>query len=112
MFGKKQPQVQKFIDLLGHRCRDRITGIEGTITHVGFDLYGCIQAIIHPGQAEPTKAAETLWMDLNRLEVFDDEKVMEPPTFQGTDPESIGVKLIGKKPAGNGPAEKPLTGKA
>lgn len=112
MFGKKRPEVQKFIDLLGCRCRDRVTNIEGTITHVGFDLYGCIQAIVHPGRSEATKAADTLWMDLNRLEVYEGEKVMEPPTFQGTDPESIGVKLIGKKPAGNGPAEKPLTGKA
>lgn len=113
MFGKKetQPEVQKFIDLLGCRCRDRITDIEGTITHVGFDLYGCIQAIVHPGKSEPTKAAETLWMDLNRLEVFGGEKIMEPPTFQGTDPTTMGVKLLGKKPAGNGPTEKPTAGK-
>jgi len=37
---------------------------------------------------------------------------MEPPSFQGVDPESIGVKLLGKKPAGNGPSEKPPTRKA
>ncbi len=107
----KAPEVQKFIDLLGYRCKDRVTEIEGVITHVGFDLYGCIQVVVHPGKEGETKAADTLWMDINRLEVFTDKKVMEPPMFQGTDPESIGVKLVGSKPAGNGPAEKPTQGK-
>ena len=112
MLNENQPNVQKFIDLLGCRCSDRVTGIEGVITHVGFDLYGCIQVILHPGQTGPGKISDTIWLDVNRLEISDKPKAMEPPSFQGVDPQSLGVLRLGKKPAGNGPGEKPVHGKA
>lgn len=103
----KKSNLEQFIDLLGRRCRDRVTEIEGVITHVGFDLYGCIQAIVHPGKSEPTKAAETIWMDINRLEIMPGEKVMDTPKFQDATPKSIGVGFAEQKPVGNGPGEKP-----
>lgn len=107
MFNRKNSNTDKFLDCLGYRCRDRVTGISGVITHVGFDLYGCIQVIVNPGKRSDTSVSDTIWMDINRLEIDTSERVMEPPRFQDVDPDSLGVKMVGKKPAGNGPCDIP-----
>ena len=97
--------IQKHLNLLGLRVRDRVTGLEGVATAVSFDLYGCIQAIVHPGRdRDNTKQLGQAWFDIARLEVLDDKPVMERPTYEFT-PEAI---TAGKK----GPADKPAFNKA
>ncbi len=90
-------QVQKHLSLLGMPCQDRVTGMEGVITSVSFDLYGCIQAIVHPGMDKEGSLKDTLWFDIARLEITAENPVMNIPDFE------CGYVAEGKK----GPAEKP-----
>lgn len=41
-----QNQVMKHLEMLGKKCRDRVTGTAGIVSSISFDLYGCIQASI------------------------------------------------------------------
>lgn len=91
--------LQKHLDLLGHRVTDRVTGFEGVVASVTFDLYGCIQAVVNPGLDKDGKLGEQQWFDVNRLDVLDLPPVMSRPEFDWS-PASIAE---GNK----GPAERP-----
>ena len=69
------------LSVLGKKVKDRVTGMEGIATSVSFDLYGCIQVLIHPGLKDDGTPRETRWFDSNRLTVTNDVPVMEPPSF-------------------------------
>lgn len=90
-------EVKKHLDLLGLRCVDRVTGLSGVITSVGFDLYGCVQDIVHPGIDKDGQLRDTLWFDISRLDITSEQPVMERPNFE------YGLAAEGKK----GPSEKP-----
>lgn len=94
-------QTQKHIDLLGLKCKDSVTGLEGVITSMSFDLYGCVQAIVHPGLDEKGIMQDTLWFDVARLEILDKTPVMKQPDF------SQGYVAEGRK----GAADKPIQSK-
>ena len=89
--------VKKHLALLGLRVEDRVTGCTGVVTSIGFDLYGCIQAIVHPGMGNDQKMRESLWFDISRLKVLSTDPVVTPPDYD------FGDVAEGKK----GPAEKP-----
>ena len=89
--------VQKHLSILGMRVTDRVTGLGGVVTSVGFDLYGCVQAIVHPGIDKDGKLRDSLWFDIARLEVVSGAPVMPQPDFI-SGPVAEGLK---------GPAEKP-----
>ena len=92
-------QINKHLELLGKKIRDKVTGVEGVVTSISFDLFGCIQAIVNRGIDKEGKAIDSMWMDVNRLEVLGDAPVMERPKFEWT-PEVIAA-------AGKGPETKP-----
>ena len=95
-------EVKKHLSLLGFPCKDRVTGLTGIITNIGFDLYGCVQAIVHPGMSGDGKLQDTIWFDIARLEITGNSPVMDQPNFE------YGHVAEGKK----GPSEKPPSGKA
>ncbi len=97
MFGKKKSQVDEHIDLLGLQVKDKVTGLEGVVTTMSFDLYGCIQAVLTPA-AENGVVPNSSWFDVTRLEILDFSPVMQVPNFEK------GYIAEGKK----GPAEKPI----
>lgn len=66
-------------DLLGKKVKDKVTGIEGIVTSVSIDLYGCQQGIVHPGVKDDGALHDTHWYDINRLDVTEHNKVMECP---------------------------------
>jgi hypothetical protein len=70
----------KDLDLLGLRVRDRVTGFVGVVNTVGYDLFGCIQAVVVPA-ANGDKIEESRWFDTKRLEVIDALPVMVVPDF-------------------------------
>jgi len=74
--------IEKSVDYLGKKVKDKITGRKGIVTSVCFDLYGCIQVVIN-GQKTNEKGEESTWgwIDINRLEVLKDKKIMERPDF-------------------------------
>jgi len=94
--------VQRHIQMLGMRVRDRVTGLEGVVTSVSFDLYGCVQTIVNPGRGTDGKPMELVWFDIARLEIIDSQTVMPPPNFE-SGPVAEGLK---------GPAEKPAFNKS
>lgn len=93
--------VKKHLALLGHRVEDRVTGCTGIVSSIGFDLYGCIQAVVNPGMDKDLKFRESVWFDISRLKVLSDEPVMNPPNYD------FGHIAEGKQ----GPAEKPAANK-
>ena len=70
-----------YVKILGYPVKDRVTGFEGTVTSVGFDLYGCVQCVVNPRVKEDGKEVEARWLDHKRLEVIGDAPVMEIPEF-------------------------------
>ncbi|MHB9010220.1 MAG: hypothetical protein ACYDC1_25195 [Limisphaerales bacterium] len=89
--------IKKHIGLLGLRAKDKVTGMNGVVVGVSFDLFGCIQAIVNPGLDSQGKPGDSCWMDVSRLEVCSPTPVMTPPNFD------FGHQAEGKQ----GPAEKP-----
>ncbi len=78
--------MMKDLELLGWRVRDRVTNFQGTVTHIGQDLYGCVQAIVQPeGYMEKgeQKTPESRWFDLSRLVKVGRSRVMEPVPVKG-----------------------------
>lgn len=71
--------IKSAIDLLGLRATDKVTGFSGTVTSVGFDLFGCVQVIISPPVDKEGKIPEGRWFDTNRLQLG--ERVMPVPNF-------------------------------
>lgn len=94
--------IQKHLSLLGLKVKDRVTGFRGVVVSVGFDLYGCVQAIVNPGADKEAKPRESQWFDVNRLEVLDKKPVMNQPNFE------FGHMAEGKK----GACEKPAGARA
>ena len=88
--------VKENLKKLGHRAKDKVTGFEGVITCVTFDLYGCVQAILQPAvNSESPKIEDSRYFDVARLEIDpDSEPVMAVPGFVTDD---------------KGPADKPAT---
>lgn len=77
--------MQEHFKYLGRKVEDKVTGFTGIVTTVGFDLYGCVQAIVHPGlitlKGQEPKMAESHWFDLKRLQILDAKPVMDLPDF-------------------------------
>lgn len=88
---------EQHLAILGHEVRDRVSGLEGTITSVCFDLYGCVQALLDRGYDDKGEPLRSYWFDIRRLEITSEEPVMEQPGF------SAGPQAEGRQ----GPADKP-----
>ena len=90
------PNLQQTVELLGYRAKDKITGLTGVVTSVSLDLYGCVQAALHPGLDKDGKIADQHWYDVARLEGDKADRVMQPPAFGNVAPAAYE----------HGPAEK------
>ena len=73
--------LQHYVNQLGLRVRDVVTGLEGVITSITFDLYGCVQALVSSGLDEKGETRPGQWFDLKRLVPQSDDPVMPVPTF-------------------------------
>jgi len=90
--------ITSAIRMVGLRVKDKVTGFEGVVSSIGFDLYGCIQAIVTPQVDKDGKRRDAEWFDIKRLE--QGERVMEVPNFEGT---KFGSENgAAEKPAGDG----------
>lgn len=89
--------IETHLKMLGMKVRDRVTGFEGVVISVSFDLYGCIQAIVSPGLNKDGEPGKSQWFDILRLVTTSHEPVMDVPNFE------VGIVAEGKQ----GAAEKP-----
>jgi len=71
--------VSAHLDLLGRRVADRVTGIEGVVTSVSYDLYGCVQALVVPPASADKARVE--WYDVGRLKTLRGRRAMPLPDF-------------------------------
>jgi hypothetical protein len=90
--------VQKHLSYLGLKVRDRVSQLEGVVTSVTFDLYGCVQTLVHTGVDKEGKLREQAWFDIARLEVLSPMPVMDQPDFV-SGPVAEGLKGPSEKPA-------------
>ena len=75
--------LEAYLDLLGQKATDKITGVKGVITSISFDLFGCIQAIVKPaGLDKDGKMQDGYWLDVQRLDVEKGKPMMDRPDFQ------------------------------
>lgn len=77
-------QIQESINLLGLKVEDKITGFKGVVVTIGFDLFGCVQAIVRPSTNKDNKMLESEWFDVDRLKVTSTKPVMNVPSFVNT----------------------------
>ena len=89
--------MKKHLELLGLKVEDRVTGFNGVVTSVSFDLYGCVQAIVSPSVAKDGKVPDGRWFDVTRLKIVSKKPVMALPDYMS------GYISEGRK----GAAEKP-----
>lgn len=79
--------VRLHLAWLGRRVREKVTGAQGVITSVSFDLYGCVHGLVSfpqptdgPQGKEPP---DSRWYDVQRLEDTSptEGRVLEPPDY-------------------------------
>ncbi len=92
--------MKKHIALFGLPVKDLVTGMEGVVTSISFDLYGCVQLLVTPGLDNDGKQQDSHWFDVARMEVLDDTPVMPVPDFDAPVAAAVAEGL-------KGPAEKP-----
>jgi hypothetical protein len=73
--------MQRYFKLLGFRVKDKITGFEGVVETIGFDLYGCVQASVRPTLTDKKEWPDGRWFDLIRLVPISKKPVIEMPAF-------------------------------
>lgn len=95
-------RISEHLEWLGLEVRDKVTKLEGVVTSVSFDLYGCVQVTVEPRWNDGKKPEhECRWYDVSRL-IPIGNAVMEAPNFEMESAESLTQK------GAKGPAEKPV----
>lgn len=76
--------MEKHFELFGLKVRDAVTGFEGVVTTISFDLYGCVQAIVTPelDKKAAGDSERSRWFDTKRLVALSKKPVMALPTFE------------------------------
>jgi hypothetical protein len=86
--------ITNSLELLGCKAKDKISGFEGVVDGISFDLYGCVQATVRPRCDKDGKPKDAFWFDVKRLEIG--KRVMPSPAFATV---TYGKEI--------GPADKP-----
>lgn len=93
-------KVEEHLSKLGLKVEDKVTGTKGVITSISFDLYGCIQAVVNPGNGADGKPMDQMWFDIARLTPTSREPVMQQPNFIDG-PQANGDQGAAEKPRMN-----------
>lgn len=73
--------INEYFKMLGHKVRSLITGEEGIVVSVSFDLNGCVQACVNLGFDKEGKRRESAWHDTKSLEILAGPPVYKQPDF-------------------------------
>ena len=76
--------MNQHFKLLGFKAKDVVSGYEGVVESIAFDLYGCVQAALRPEldkKAKPGDWPDGRWLDIKRLKVIGKAPVMPVPDF-------------------------------
>ena len=92
--------VNQYLEILGFKVKDKVTGFVGVAESVSFDLYGCVQIAVRSAMNAKGETSEGKWFDYQRLELISKKPVLEAPNF-AFDKATRNV---------SGPAEKSMRG--
>ena len=82
--------VEEYLNLLGKKGKDNITGQTGVVTSVCFDLYGCVMVDLKPDTLDKEgKIRDGMWFDHKRIEITSKKPVMDVPDFSNPDKPSF-----------------------
>ena len=73
-----QTEINKHLNLLGFRAQDKVTGFNGVIASVSFDLFGHVRCLLIPHIHEK-KLVPLSWFGVDRLEITSKEPIIESP---------------------------------
>ncbi len=73
--------MQQHFALLGFKVRDKLTGLEGIVVSIAFDISGCVQGLVSP-PAKDGKAGDVYWFDTKRLTALSKTPAMAAPSFE------------------------------
>jgi len=73
--------MERHFNLLGLEAKDKVTGFQGVVETLSFDLYGCIQVVLKPKADKEGKNMDGRWHDISRLEILSETPVMKRPDF-------------------------------
>jgi len=79
--GENKMNVLSYLEAMGRKVKDKVSGQEGVVTSVSFDLYGCVQYLLNPGIDKDGNQIQNWWMDEKRIVFLSKEPVMEVPDF-------------------------------
>ncbi len=69
-----------YFDVLGFEAVDVVTGFEGVVSDVSFNLYGCVMVTLTPKQhKDKIEEASNRWFDHKRITITSNARVLEPP---------------------------------
>ncbi len=78
---------EAMFNLLGKKARDRISGMTGVVSSIGFELCeGNMRAAISPPVDKDGKHVDGRWMSSTRIEALGEEQVMPAPMFSTVQP--------------------------
>ena len=90
--------MKRHIGCLGYKAKDKVTGFEGIVSSVSFDLHGCIQVSLQPPMNSKGEVTSGYWFDINRLEIQGEKPVIDQPNFEE------GYQAEGKQGCSDKPA--------
>ncbi len=73
--------INETINYLGRFGRDKVTGFQGVVSSVCFDLFGCIQVVLVPEADKDGKLSDGHWFDIHRIVLGGQERIMDVPDF-------------------------------
>ncbi len=69
------------VELLGLRVEDSVSRLKGVVSHVSYDLPGCILVCVYPPVNCDGSLSSEKWVDIGRIKITDHEPVMAQPDF-------------------------------
>lgn len=90
--------IAKHLSLLGHKAKDKVTGAEGVVSSVCFDLYGCVQATLDRGLDKDGKHIDQRYYDVSRIVTIPGTRVMDPPQYLANTAQARGEQGAAEKP--------------
>jgi len=89
--------IEQHLQLLGTHMKDIVTGIEGMVDSISFDVYGCVQGCLRTVANKDGTLPESRWYDVKRLKPTSKKRLLDVPAFIEM---PIGTEA--------GPADKPI----
>ena len=76
--------IKETITLLGYKGKDKVTGFEGIVESISFDLYGCIQLWMKPTSLkEDGSQKDGGYFDVSRIEIYN--SIIPAPNFENNE---------------------------